>query len=1356
MYRKFLSKVLVFLVLLSALPAKPIESYAAFNDISGHWAEKDLSKWVEKGILLGYRDGTIMPDNNITRAEFVTLVNNVFGFYELSGEQFIDVDKTKWYFDEISKAKSAGYISGYENNVFKPENFITRQEAVVIMAKVFEIKSDYNHLDKFTDGNSVGEYAKDSVNALLERGYIAGYKDGTLRPDNYITRAETIKILSQIVETLYNSKGNYSSGEIKGNVLINSEGVVLKDTVINGDLYLSPGIQNGDVTLDGVRVKGIVYVNGGGSNSVQFINSKIDKVIVNKKAGQDVRIVTSGNTSVESTIIKSGTILEEKELISDGFKEVFVDSQLLSESKIVFVGDFEQVEVQAEGALLETKDAKMKLKISAQRVKINGETVEKSSKNYVLNGEVLAVEIDEEIPAAIPTTQSTPVPIETPKTQNTSSSKSTPGTSRTPRPSVTPVPTVSPSNPKQEWYLVWSDEFDGPEINMDNWSYDEPTNGRWNKEIQSYTKNNAYIKDGSLIIEARKEDITEPSGETYNYSSAKLITKEKQSWKYGKFEIRAKMPTGQGIWPAIWMMPEDEPFYGTWPKCGEIDIMELLGHIPNKLHGTLHFGEPHKESQGTYFLPEGQSFGDDYHVYSIEWEPGEIRWYIDGELYHTVNDWYSRDPYLADDYTYPAPFDQNFFLILNISVGGTWPGYPDETTVFPQQMAVDYVRVYQKDEYPHREKPVKEEEIAREPLEEGNYVYNGGFDVDDPEAIGVEGVPNTSYWTFLKGPGGIATVNVDEGVMHVQIENGGTTDYSVQLLQAPIHLEKGAKYRASFDAKAKEAREIKLKIGGDGDRGWKDYAAIAPFMLSTEMTTYQFDFTMKDDTDVKARFEFNMGLDDNDVWIDNVKLVKTEDAPEIDPSTVARPPLLSGNYIYNGTFDQGENRMGFWSFTVDDSAKAAYHIGSDVNERRFETRIEKGGNSSKAIRLVQPGINIENGKSYKVSFEASAQEARTIEVEISSTSNNNSIFSTTVELDKETKIYQFEFTMEEPSDKNCELRFNLGGNAFDVYIDNVVMKKISSDEVEGNLLLNGVFNNLTGWNYESLSTGAATFENPEEQFKAIIDSVGSKGWNVQLYQDNIPLEEGQTYEVSFDAKSTLDRNVLVQLQKTGDWISYFYEKVLLTNELKTYKFEFTMSKATDPASRFSFALGNTDNIPYPPHEIIIDNVVVRKVVPPSSLILNGTFDDNKEHWLEYWGGSWEDVPEGAGNGTATGSCNVNLGELEVIITKVGIKEYTPQIKQENLMLERDVPYTLSLKARALEPRSIKIDILDSVYNWYGGTTFDLTTEDANYTFTFTPSKNIPDGVLTINFGTIPDKSSAATTVYLDDILLFNQ
>ena len=343
----------------------------------------------------------------------------------------------------------------------------------------------------------------------------------------------------------------------------------------------------------------------------------------------------------------------------------------------------------------------------------------------------------------------------------------------------------------EDWELVWSDEFNGNDINMENWSYDVPTNGRYNGEIQSYTENNAFVKDGSLILEAREEDITETDGQTYNYSSAKLISKGKQKWTYGKVEVKAKMPSGQGIWPAIWMMPEDEPFYGTWPVSGEIDIMELLGHEPDTVHGTIHFGKPHQQRQGHYYLPDGQSFADDYHIYSIEWEPGEIRWYIDGNLYHTANDWFTKSDSNADDYTYPAPFDQDFFLIMNISVGGGWPGNPDETTVFPQQMAVDYVKVFQKDEYPVREKPISEEEDqGRAPLEDGNYVYNGGFDMDDPAVDGVEGVQNSDYWTFSKDGGAVANLVPNNGAMDVQIESGGNVEHGVQLLQAPIHLIK--------------------------------------------------------------------------------------------------------------------------------------------------------------------------------------------------------------------------------------------------------------------------------------------------------------------------------------------------------------------------------------------------------------------------------------------------------------------------------------------------------------------------------------------------------------------------------------
>src|SRR5699024_10731221 len=178
-----------------------------------------------------------------------------------------------------------------------------------------------------------------------------------------------------------------------------------------------------------------------------------------------------------------------------------------------------------------------------------------------------------------------------------------------------------------------------------------------------------------------------------------------------------------------------------------------------------------------------------------------------------------------------------------------------------------------------------EEEIkGREPLEDGNYIYNGGFNSDDSEIEGIEGVANTDYWTYLQDQNGHANLSVEDGDMHVEITNGGTVDHGVQLVQTPIPLEKGAKYRASFSAKAENERDIKVKIGGDGDREWMDYADEAPITLSTELEDYEFEFTMPEDTDLKARYEFNMGLNDADVWLGDVRLDMIEEAPVTDPS----------------------------------------------------------------------------------------------------------------------------------------------------------------------------------------------------------------------------------------------------------------------------------------------------------------------------------------------------------------------------------------------------------------------------------------------------------------------------------------
>ncbi|WP_164545769.1 glycoside hydrolase family 16 protein [Paenibacillus albus] len=241
------------------------------------------------------------------------------------------------------------------------------------------------------------------------------------------------------------------------------------------------------------------------------------------------------------------------------------------------------------------------------------------------------------------------------------------------------------------WKLIWNEDFEGPDIDLSRWDYDIGGHGWGNNERQYYTKEarNAYIKDSKLIIKAIQEEY-----EGSPYTSAKLVTRGKADWLYGRFEIRAKLPSGQGIWPAFWMLPTDPQLYGNWPSSGEIDMMEMVGKEPNRVHGTLHMGNPHIYKGGSFALAEG-NFADHFHIFTLDWTPEQIRWYIDGELYHKSSEWYSRETEFAEPTPYPAPFNQPFYLMLNLAVGGYWPGSPDESTVLPQMLEVDYIRIYQ-------------------------------------------------------------------------------------------------------------------------------------------------------------------------------------------------------------------------------------------------------------------------------------------------------------------------------------------------------------------------------------------------------------------------------------------------------------------------------------------------------------------------------------------------------------------------------------------------------------------------------------------------------------------------------------
>lgn len=245
------------------------------------------------------------------------------------------------------------------------------------------------------------------------------------------------------------------------------------------------------------------------------------------------------------------------------------------------------------------------------------------------------------------------------------------------------------NNLENRWKLVWSDEFTEDQIDPAKWRFETGGHGFGNNELQYYTNRskNAYIEDGKLIIQALKE-----SYEGRDYTSAKLTTRGKAEWTYGRFEVRAKLPKGQGIWPAIWMMPKDMSIYGGWPSCGEIDIMELIGCTPNRVHGTLHYGHPHTYFGGHYTLEEGD-FSDQFYTFALEWAPTEFRWYVDDHLYYKKDTWFTK-PKGGEEEPFPAPFNRPFYLQLNVAVGGNWPGNPDETTVFPQTFIIDYVRVY--------------------------------------------------------------------------------------------------------------------------------------------------------------------------------------------------------------------------------------------------------------------------------------------------------------------------------------------------------------------------------------------------------------------------------------------------------------------------------------------------------------------------------------------------------------------------------------------------------------------------------------------------------------------------------------
>jgi beta-glucanase (GH16 family) len=274
--------------------------------------------------------------------------------------------------------------------------------------------------------------------------------------------------------------------------------------------------------------------------------------------------------------------------------------------------------------------------------------------------------------------------------------------------------------PSSVWRMTWHDEFSGAAIDTSKWGFDLGNgfaadsgktfvSGWGNDELQCYSasRRNAFVAGGMLRLVARAD-----TAGGCPYSSARLKTRRADgsalfAQRYGRFEFRAKLPVGQGVWPALWMLPQDDA-YGTWAASGEIDVMEARGQTPSTVLGTLHYGSrwPHNAFTSADYVLPGNGSITDFHVYVVEWEPGRMRWLVDGVVTQTQSFWWSsskqdgragvKPTQESDLNAWPAPFDQRFYLIMNLAVGGRFLGNPDASTRFPVEMIVDYVRVFER------------------------------------------------------------------------------------------------------------------------------------------------------------------------------------------------------------------------------------------------------------------------------------------------------------------------------------------------------------------------------------------------------------------------------------------------------------------------------------------------------------------------------------------------------------------------------------------------------------------------------------------------------------------------------------
>ena len=798
--------------------------------------------------------------------------------------------------------------------------------------------------------------------------------------------------------------------------------------------------------------------------------------------------------------------------------------------------------------------------------------------------------------------------------------------------------------PVEGYELVWADEFDGnyggdpvdadTGLNLANWacqlgdgSTDCGNPGWGNRELQAYTGDAENIgvnedlsgdgvPDGLLRITASRE----ADGYVYGtespkkYTSARIRSTRPDSelfnTTYGYIEARISLPATKGAWPAFWMLPQSDRIYGGWPVSGELDIMETVGSFGNDVHNmacsTLHWGVPDHVYKGSGYTPLNSDITF-FHTYGVDWKPGEITWYYDGEPVYTISSWEGRKPGASGQLAFDAPFDQPFYLLLNLAVDSGQFGGAENKASFDGSisMYVDYVRVYRaKDGYADSAEPAGDFSGR-----DGWQAYAGQNQIagitEIEKNMGDELTADKSIW-FLScnanSTGGAATVSSKDGWAAVDITSAGSQDYSVQLI-GHYDAKAGYAYRVSFDAYAEGGMAGKTVICDSKEwRSWSAYG-IRSFVLKEEPTAVSYTFMQNDDFE-NCRIEFNLGSrGTGTVHIGNVR-VEIIDPAFLGGEGDTRAPLSNGNVIYNGSFDQGSHRIGYWQalegavltvprcttkaladtdIRVVDVASKTGREGIADGVRYYERRAQISGGSMPGI--YQSGFRAPAGM-YSLSFDMYCAEEIPVHAMIYTANDEGGlkqfIQGASAVYGAEDGVRHFEW--------NFELAEDIGNAA-------LCLQFVTEDEVEVQLdnvfLINPALgktadahpvNSDTSWSGDNGAGGGHPLKNDNGVYTATVSS-GGTWYAPQIMSDTFEMAADVEYilKADFRLEGTSNGTVKYIIQEAGGSWHVFTGPTAITydpaaadeNGFCHYEYRFTSNASMDTV-HVIFGLGDSE------------------------------------------------------------------------------------------------------------------------------------------------------------------------------------